>query len=145
MKKDSYTFTNDEKFIFDWIDKVIEFLPEFKHDIFLNIMRTLECEENHDVINYIGNIMLKLNILEKKGQYTVQFSSFGRTIKEHGNYSNFLKWNEQQKVIAANRERIEIENLEYTIKVNKWLLRTKWLPHILSFLALVLAALAFFL
>jgi hypothetical protein len=35
------------------------------------------------------------------------------------------------------KEKLEEENLENSIKVNKWLLKTKWFPHIVSIITLL--------
>ncbi|MDR7209230.1 hypothetical protein [Flavobacterium piscis] len=80
----SYQSAEEEKLIFEWIDKVIEFFPELEKDIFSSIMYSLNCNENNSIIHGVGNTMLRLNIFEKVENYRVQFSDFGRDVKKHG-------------------------------------------------------------
>ncbi|WP_298141657.1 hypothetical protein [Flavobacterium sp.] len=53
----------------------------------------------------------------------------------------FTSFNELEKIELEknNREKIEIENIQSNTKLNRWLYKTKWLPLLLSFLALLLS------
>ena len=137
-----YLSPEDEKTILNWIDKIIEFLPEYEKDIFGSIAAKIECRENPFIVHNIEQTMRRLNIFE--GEQLIQFSDFGREVKKVGNYSKYLA----QKEIEISREKqknlLEIENLEYSILMNKWLLRTKWLPHFLSLLALIMAIISLY-
>lgn len=88
-------------------------------------------------IQNIGNTMLRLNIFEKVGNHFIQFSPLGREIKEFGNYSLYLEYLTKLKNLKTYKQKKEIENLESSIKMNKWLLKTKWLPHIFSIITLI--------
>ena len=140
----SYQSEEEEKLIFEWIDKVIEFFPEFEKDIFSSIMHSLNCNENNSIVQGVGSTMLRLNIFEKVENYGVQYSNFGREVKKHGNYSKYKEYSNLKKEKEKFKHTKEMENLEFSIKMNKWLLKTKWLPHILSALALILSILSFF-
>jgi hypothetical protein len=142
--RESYQSKEEEKIVFDWIDKVVEFLPEFESDMFKSLMHNMNCTESDNIIKCIGYTMLRLNILELRSESFIQFSEFGRLVKKHGNYSKYLNWVESQKILEENRQQTELENLKYSIQMNKWLLRTKWLPHLLSLLALIIALIALF-
>lgn len=139
-----YQTPEDEKIIFLWIDKIVEFLPAFESDSFLSLMAKMQCNEDEILIKNIGYTMLKLQILETKIQGVIQFSDFGRIIKEHGNYSKYLNVLNEQKQKQIIKEQKEIENLNFSITLNKWLIRTKWLPHLLSILALIISLISIF-
>lgn len=138
-----YLSKEDEKKILNWIDKFIEFLPEYDKDIFSSMAMKLRCNEDRFILNNIEQTMKKLNIFE--GEHLLYYSDFGREIKRVGNYSKYLAQKELENKIEKHKNQLEIENLEYSIMMNKWLLRTKWLPHILSFLAFIIALISLFL
>jgi hypothetical protein len=143
---DKYHTPEDEKIIFTWIDKIVEFMPSFQSDSFRAVTEKLECCESEDLTKSIGYTMLSLNILEPSPtEGLIQLSDFGRVVKNHGNYSKYLASLEDKKMQQITRSLKEMENLNYSIAINKWLLRTKWLPHVLSILALIISLLALFL
>lgn len=143
--RENYQSDEDEKRIFEWIDRIIEFFPKYEKDIFASLIHKMNCKEELPIINNIGNTMLKLNIFEKVGDHFIQFSSFGREIKDFGNYTSYVEHLTKLKNVETYKQKKEIENLESSIKMNKWLLKTKWLPHIISLIALIASILALFL
>ncbi|NMH26551.1 hypothetical protein [Flavobacterium silvaticum] len=143
--REIYQSSEDEKKLFEWIDRIIEFFPKYEKDIFASVIHKMNCKEEFPVVNNIGQTMLRLNIFEKVGDHFIQFSSFGQEIKAFGNYTNYLKHQDKIKQLEIYKQKKEIENLESSIKVNEWLVRTRWWPHILALIALIFSALALFL
>lgn len=61
-----------------------------------------------------------------------------RLTKEGWEFNSFKEL-EEIELEKNNREKIEIENIHSNTKLNRWLYKTKWLPLILSFIALLLS------
>lgn len=140
--KESYQSVEDEKRAFEYIDKIIEFFPKYEKDIFASLIHRMDYKDELSSIQNIGNTMLRLNIFEKKGDHFIQFSPLGREIKDFGNYSLYLEHLTKLKNLETYKQKKEIKNLESPIKINKWLLKTKWLPHIFSVIALIISLIA---
>jgi hypothetical protein len=136
-----YLSLEEEEKILIWIDKFIEFLPEYEKDLFSSMAMNLKCDQN--LYYYVEETLKRLNIFE--GEHLLNFSDFGREVKKAGNYSKYLEQKEIEKKIEKHKNDLEVENLKYSIMMNKWLLRTKWVPHILSLLAFILAVISLFL
>lgn len=142
--RENYQSVEDEKNVFEWIDRIIEFFPKYEKDIFASLIHKMECKENLPEIQNIGGTMLRLNIFEKVGDHFIQFSTLGHEIKDIGNYSLYLEHLSKLKDLETYKQKKEIENLESSIRMNKWLLKTKWLPHIFSIIALIISLIALF-
>lgn len=142
--RENYQSPEDEEKIFKYIDKIIEFFPKYEKDVFASLIHKMDCKEDLSEIQNVGNTMLRLNIFEKVGSHFIQFSTLGREIKDFGNYSLYLEHLAKLKDLETYKQKKEIENLESSIKMNKWLLKTKWLPHIFSIIALIISLIALF-
>lgn len=142
--RENYQSPEDEEKIFKYIDKIIEFFPKYEKDVFASLIHKMDCKEDLSDIQNVGNTMLRLNIFEKVGSHFIQFSPLGREIKDFGNYSLYLEHLAKLKDLETYKQKKEIENLESSIKMNKWLLKTKWLPHIFSIIALIISLIALF-
>jgi len=142
--RENYQSPEDEEKIFKYIDKIIEFFPKYEKDVFASLIHKMDCKEDLSEIQNVGNTMLRLNIFEKVGSHFIQFSPLGREIKDFGNYSLYLEHLAKLKDLETYKQKKEIENLESSIKMNKWLLKTKWLPHIFSIIALIISLIALF-
>jgi hypothetical protein len=81
----------------------------------------------------VSAIMLDLGIItEIKSPYP-DVKMFEKTNKIH---LIDIKSEFQKQESKKTRETLEIENIKSTIDSNKWLLKTKWWPHIISGLTL---------
>jgi hypothetical protein len=133
--------------VIDLIDKVIQLCPE--HSVF-----------------YIGNIIEEeLNLPDKKylanevrsGMYNlgyidimqvvalisnVTLSDLGKEVKRLGGHYNYIKWIENEERKEQVKYEAEVRNLESSTRLNDWLYKTKWLPLILSIIALIVSLLA---
>lgn len=142
--KENYQSAEEEKKVFEHIDRIIEFFPKYEKDIFASLIHKIDYKDELPSIQNIGNTMLRLNIFEKVGDHFIQFSPLGREIKDFGNYSLYLEHLAKLKNLEVYKQKKEIENLESSIKMNKWLLKTKWLPHIFSIIALIISIIVLF-
>ena len=51
---------------------------------------------------------------------------------------------EKQELINAEKEQIEFEKSKIDLKLNKWLLKTKWLPHIIAVISFLFTVYIYF-
>lgn len=79
----------------------------------------------------ISRILIKdLYLLENVGTH-------GFRITSHGwNFTSFNDW-DKIETKKSEKEKIELENLLTNTNLNKWFLKTKWLPLLLSLAAIV--------
>ena len=64
------------------------------------------------------------------------------SITEKGN--NVLNDIIKELEYESEKERIEFEKSKIDLKLNKWLLKTKWLPHIITIISLLFAVYVYF-
>lgn len=139
--------SENDKEVLDLIDLVIQQCPE--HTVF-----------------YIGTIIEEdLNLSDKKyladkvrsGMYNLGYieitqiinllsnitlSDFGKEVKRLGGHYKYIKWLENEDKKEQIKYEAEVKNLESSTKLNDWLYRTKWLPLILSIIALIVSLIA---
>ena len=86
---------------------------------------------DHKLRASITRIMIKdLNLLENVGTHGY------RITKDGWNFTSFQEL-ENSEYKLAEKEIIERENLIISTNLNKWFLKTKWLPLLLSLVAIV--------
>ena len=51
---------------------------------------------------------------------------------------------EKQELINVEKEQIEFEKSKIDLKLNKWLLKTKWLPHIIAVISFLFTVYIYF-
>jgi deoxyxylulose-5-phosphate synthase len=61
----------------------------------------------------------------------------GYSIVENGGWSTFIKKQKEENEKQINKETLEFDNLKTTTALNKWLLKTKWLPHFISIISIL--------
>ncbi len=71
-------------------------------------------------------------------------TKFGSEVINQGGWIKYLE-NENEKLEFENKKRIaELENLKVSNNLNKWLLKTKWLPHFFAFISFLFAVYVYF-
>lgn len=99
--------------------------------IFIN--NCIDRVELYDLIIFSGNT-----------HYSAKLTLLGNSVIEQGGWIKYLE-NKKQKAEFENRKQIaELENIETTTQVNKFLIKTKWLPHSLAFFSFVFAVFIYF-
>ena len=51
---------------------------------------------------------------------------------------------EKQEQLKSEKDKIEFEKTKVDLKLNKWLLKTKWLPHFIAFISFIFAVYVYF-
>ncbi|MFV5698441.1 hypothetical protein ACM55H_08740 [Flavobacterium sp. ZT3R17] len=78
-----------------------------------------------------------------KNSPVLQLTPFGLEVIGKGGWLKYTQSKKSAKKEAEEnrkaKEKAELENLTSTTKVNQWLLRTKYLPHVLSFVSIVVS------
>jgi hypothetical protein len=102
-----------------------------------------------EFLNYrkIINLMIEdYNLIHKSFSICLDI-----TLTKHGtdviNQGGWLKYLENEKKDAEfNKEKskIELENLKTSTRLNKFLLKTKWLPHIVSIILIAFSIYVYF-
>lgn len=71
-------------------------------------------------------------------------TDLGRLAKDNGGYNKYLESQKLEEKDAKEKSIAEIENLHLTNQINKFLYKTRWLPHILSILAFIISILSLY-
>lgn len=58
-------------------------------------------------------------------------------------FISFQKLREEEQ-FQKEKERIDFEKLKVDLKLNKWLLKTKWLPHFITFISFLFTVIVYF-
>lgn len=80
-----------------------------------------------------------INILLKELGLIENLNGAGHLYKLTQNgwkFKSFSAFKEKERE-KENREKIELDNLNSNTEVNKWLLKTRWLPHFLAGISIV--------
>src|SRR5690606_15200269 len=87
----------------------------------------------------VTQLMVSLNYLKIVNVIYVELTDYGREVKSLGGHFAYLAAQKANKDFSNRMTEVEFENLQYEIKINKWLLKTKWLPHVISILAIIVS------
>jgi hypothetical protein len=133
----------------DVIEKVLNgMVQERGKSLDLNhYMKTYMSHEYSDErLREIIRILVFEGVIEKPKAFythhTYQLSTHGLEIMSHGGRRAYDKKKKDDLDFEQRRRSAELDNLESSTKVNKWMLKTRWLPHILSILSVLVAILA---
>ncbi|WNM18867.1 hypothetical protein [Flavobacterium capsici] len=119
------------------IEQIIEKM-KLKKDGILSIDQFTSLFESRNQSLSVGGLMIdNLKLVERVKGGTALTQRY-RLSKEGWAFTTFeeLEKKEYQKELKEN---IELENLKVNTQLNKWLLRTKWVPHILSLIAILIS------
>lgn len=144
---------SDENLIIDVADKIIDILPEFSDvftlDIQSNLLEQAKDIEDESKIN--SKYSKAYDLILSQGYISPLKSSsipktiltdLGREVKRSGGHNQYLQKLDLEKNREETRRELEAKNIETSIKLNEYLLKTKWLPHLLSLIALVVSVIA---
>jgi len=82
--------------------------------------------EFYEVGEQIDNSSGSIKIIQSKYTFSLDFDSLYKKEKEE-----------------VKTKKVELEYKETSLKLNKWLLKTKWLPHIISIISIIIAIITF--
>lgn len=90
----------------------------------------------------ISGIMGEHNLADVIDSNRVRANENSRNIVKNGGYFKHLELFELDRKKEIQLKELEERNLKLQIKMNEWFLRSKWIPHVLSLLALIIALIA---
>ncbi|NMJ87317.1 MAG: hypothetical protein EX285_05700 [Thaumarchaeota archaeon] len=97
---------------------------------------------NRDIAR-IDEIMQDADLISQTKEVR-KLTTYGEQICNEGGWLAYLKSREKQAKKEKKLRLKEEEMLEYDLKVSKYLYKTRWLPHILALISLVISIIAFF-
>ena len=68
----------------------------------------------------------------------------GLLIIENGGWLKYIENQNKRADFERHKSEIEFKNHETTLELNKWFLKTKWLPHLLAFTSIVFSIFTYF-
>lgn len=78
-----------------------------------------------------------LIIFSGNSNLSAKLTKIGLSIIENGGWINYLEREAQKDKLKKDIDEAELENLKTNTEINKWLIKTKWLPHIISIFSLI--------
>ncbi|MEO4005818.1 hypothetical protein [Flavobacterium sp. CAU 1735] len=124
-----------EDFIDEFISKWPSYNEYFVYDILVDTMKT---DKGVYLYNLARFLLVQRGIIKTGGAFD-ELTDYGRQIKSKGGYKKYLEEINSLERKQKYRTELELKNLEITTDLNKWLYKTKWLPHILSILAFLIS------
>ena len=99
-----------------------------------------------------SNEFLQIKFLLINSKYFVLHAKLALTIsdegyeilREYGGWYEYVDSIKKQNVIRLDKEKKEIKSLKWSTRVSKWQVKSKWLPHILSLISLLIAGWALY-
>jgi predicted methyltransferase len=124
----SLEMTNEQKKI---AENIINFIKENNNKVFKNTLL------NNFDFDPIDRVFILRTLIEELDLIRVDSELYSLT-KNGFSFVSFDEIENKEKLSAEN-EKIEFEKSKIDLKLNKWLLKTKWLPHFIAFISFVFA------
>ena len=135
-----------DKEILDLIDKIIIDAPEHYNIPVDQILKDFGLENigylNIGVKNGIHNLGYGV-VIHKQGFFpSLVLTDLGREVKRLGGHYNYKKQIQIEETRNQLKYDAELKNLKSSTRLNAFLYKTKWLPLIISILALIISLVA---
>lgn len=109
-------------------------------------MEILDIEGN-EIVSHFRGLQVAEEMRDRKlikiNKELCSVTEYGYEIFQKGGWLNHIEneKNLREKEIKekTTREKIDLEKASTELKLNKWLIKTKWLPHIISILAIIVS------
>jgi hypothetical protein len=108
------------------------------------VAKTLDISQNRKLIERVSIFLEEEGFITVHNTtfYTFKLSEKGRVVKKLRGYENYFEHVESEAKKIKAKEDAEFESARSTAELNTWLLKTRWLPHILSGLAIIISVIA---
>lgn len=109
-----------------------------------NVDLSIDNNEREKISEIFGweEFLENLETLEVESLILENNDRFSYSITEKGKIT--LKELKNELAFEDNKQNIELENLKTSTEANKFILRTKWLPHIIALLSLLFSIYIYF-
>lgn len=74
----------------------------------------------------------------------ITLTKHGNDVVNQGGWLKYLENEKNEAEFSKEKTKIELENLTTSTKLNKFLLKTKWLPHIVSVISIIFSIYVYF-
>ena len=117
-------------------EDIINFIKENNNKVFKNTLLNSFDFDPIDRVFILRTLKEELNLIRIDGElYSLTKNGFS--------FVSFAEI-EKQEQLKAEKDKIEFEKTKVDLKLNKWLLKTKWLPHFIAFISFIFAVYVYF-
>jgi len=102
------------------------------NEVIRTILVNIEYEKPH-----IANIVVVQN-----AQAHITSNKLTQSFLDQGGFTSIAKKEKETENRMRRKEEAEFENLESSTRLNKWLIKMKWLPHILATISIIISIIA---
>ena len=117
-------------------EDIINFIKENNNKVFKNTLLNSFDFDSIDRVFILRTLKEELNLIRIDGElYSLTKNGFS--------FVSFAEI-EKQEQLKSEKDKIEFEKTKVDLKLNKWLLKTKWLPHFIAFISFIFAVYVYF-
>ena len=117
-------------------EDIINFIKENNNKVFKNTLLNSFVFDPIDRVFILRTLKEELNLIRIDGElYSLTKNGFS--------FVSFAEI-EKQEQLKSEKDKIEFEKTKVDLKLNKWLLKTKWLPHFIAFISFIFAVYVYF-
>ena len=117
-------------------EDIINFIKENNNKVFKNTLLNSFDFDPIDRVFILRTLKEELNLIRIDGElYSLTKNGFS--------FVSFAEI-EKQEQLKSEKDKIEFEKTKVDLKLNKWLLKTKWLPHFIAFIYFIFAVYVYF-
>ena len=136
----------------DNFDEIIDFLLTTVRDSNgiekINLLLKAEnsvfkIERNKLSLKYY-NFMIEKDLISLDVDNKFRITKNGLDIFNNGGWLKYIKDEKIKLNLVSEKETIDFEKSKIDLELNKWLLKTKWLPHIITIISLLFAVYVYF-
>ena len=117
-------------------EDIINFIKGNNNKVFKNTLLNSFDFDPIDRVFILRTLKEELNLIRIDGElYSLTKNGFS--------FVSFAEI-EKQEQLKSEKDKIEFEKTKVDLKLNKWLLKTKWLPHFIDLIYFIFAVYAYF-
>ena len=117
-------------------EDIINFIKENNNKVFKNTLLNSFVFDPIDRVFILRTLKEELNLIRIDGElYSLTKNGFS--------FVSFAEI-EKQEQLKSEKDKIEFEKTKVDLKLNKWLLKTKWLPNFIAFIYFIFAVYVYF-
>ena len=117
-------------------EDIINFIKENNNKVFKNTLLNSFDFDPIDRVFILRTLKEELNLIRIDGElYSLTKNGFS--------FVSFAEI-EKQEQLKSEKDKIEFEKTKVDLKLNKWLLKTKWLPHFIAVISFAFTVYIYF-
>lgn len=108
----------------------------------IDILELLKLEEPLSCVLVIDYLKENNLLIEENSFYRLSPLGY-EVIYRYGTWEKYLQEQNRKQYQLLEFQKLEIENLKWSIRQNSWLYRSRWIPHILSVISFLISIFLF--